>query len=165
MDHDDIADIENDGRHGKPNLPRHDDQHRILTRLQKRRDWVIPERSWDNAPETLQTFLENDANEVRERISAARTLVMMSNSTVAAQSVEVRINQAIAIDMPPAAPEDVDTDVQPAFIESVVADDLAETVDVLESLGLLERYVEQVKTQTTIPSGNGNGHTNGNGKP
>jgi len=143
-----------------------DAEHRILTRLQKRRDWVIPERSWDNAPETLQTFLEDDANEVRERISAARTLVMMSNSTVAAQSVEVRINQAIAVTTPPAAPEDVNTDVQPAFIESIVADDLAETVEVLESLGLLERYVEQVKTQTVIPSGNGNGngHSKGKGK-
>jgi len=153
------------GEGSHPITPRHDDQHRILTRLQKRRDWVIPERSWDNAPETLQTFLENDANEVRERISAARTLVMMSNSTVAAQSVEVRINQAIAVTTPPAAPEDVDIEVQPAFIESVIADDLSQTVEVLESLGLLERYVEQVKTQTTIPSGNGNGHTKGNGKP
>jgi len=142
-----------------------DSEHRILTRLQKRRDWVIPERSWDNAPETLQTFLENDANEVRERISAARTLVMMSNSTVAAQSVEVRINQAIAVTTPPIAPEDVDIEVQPAFIESVIADDLSETVAVLEELGLLERYVEQVKTQTVIPIGNGNGHTKGNGKP
>jgi len=158
---------------GDGNTPRHDGEHRILTRLQKRKDWVVPNRSWESAPEFLQTFLENDKNDVRERISSARTLVMMSNSTVAAQSVEVRINQAIAVTTPPAAPEDVDIEVQPAFIESVIADDLEETVGVLESLGLLERYVEQVKTQTTIPSGNGNtssrgnldGHTKGNGKP
>ena len=148
-------------------VPARDSEHRILKRLQKRKDWVVPERSWASAPEFLQTFLEDTDNDVRERISSARTLVMMSNSTVAAQSVEVRINQAIAVTTPPAAPEDVDIDVQPAFIESVVADDLAETVEVLESLGLLERYVEQVKTQRTIPSGNGNGngHTKGNGKP
>jgi len=145
-------------------VPIRDSDHRILTRLQKRRDWVIPDRSWDSAPEFLQTFLEDDENEVRERISSARTLVMMSNSTVAAQSVEVRINQAIAVTTPPETPEDVDVEIQPAFIEVIVSpDDLEETVNVLETYGLMSRYVEQVKTQSVIPS-NGSANTNGNGK-
>lgn len=140
--------------------PRHDDEHRLLGRLESRRDWVIPKRSWESAPETLQSFVENDKNEVRERISAARTLVMMSNSGIAAQSVEVRINQALAV--VPESPDNVDTQVQPAFIESVRPDDLTETVSVLESLGLLERYVSQVERKPSVPT---NGHTNGNGKP
>ena len=146
-------------------VTRHSADNRILTRLERRRDWVIPVRSWDSAPETLQTFLENDNNEVRERISAARTLVMMSNSTTSAQSVEVRINQAIAISSAPDAPDDVNVETQPAFIESVNTSDMAETVEVLESLGLLPRYVEQVKGATQVPpQQNGNGRRNGNGK-
>ena len=142
-------------------VPVRDTDHRILTRLQKRRDWVIPDRSWESAPEFLQTFLETDKNEVRERISAARTLVMMSNSTVAAQSVEVRIDQAIAV--VPAAPDDVNIEIQPAFIEVVETDDLGQTVDVLESLGLLSRYVDQVKARAEIPP-HSNGQHNGNGR-
>lgn len=152
--------------------PRHNDEHRLLGRLESRRDWVIPNRSWEAAPETLQSFVENDQNEVRERISAARTLVMMSNSGIAAQSVEVRINQALAV--VPSSPEEIDLAVQPAFIEQVRPDDLGETVEVLRTLGLLERYVSQVEGKPEVPtnghtngSANGNGHHNGrsNGKP
>lgn len=157
-----MADSEIIGDVGDGRTPRHDEQQRILGRLQRRRDWVIPERSWGNAPETLQTFLEDQNNEVRERISAARTLVMMSNSGIAAQSVEVRINQALAV--VPSSPEEIDLQVQPAFIEEVRPDDIGQTVEVLRSLGLLERYVEQVKTSVSPPA-NGNGHTNGNGRP
>ncbi len=136
-----------------------DQSHRILSRLAKRKEWIIPDAAFTVAPRVMLDVLEDEDADRREQIQASRTLVMMGNANTAVGSIDIRVNQALAVTTPPAAPEDVDIDVQPAFIESVVADDLAETVEVLESLGLMERYVEQVKTQTVIPSGNGNGPT------
>ncbi len=144
---------------------RSNQDHRIIARLAKRKEWVIPDEAFELAPKTMVAVLKDEKSDGRELTQACRTLVMMGNANTAVGSIDIRVNQALAVTTPPVAPEDVDTEVQPAFIESVIADDLAETVEVLESLGLLERYVEQVKTQAVIPSGNGNGHTKGNGKP
>lgn len=144
---------------------RSNQDHRIIARLAKRKEWVIPEEAFELAPKTMVAVLKDEKSDGRERTQACRTLVMMGNANTAVGSIDIRVNQALAVTVPPAAPDEVDTDMQPAFIEQVVADDLSETVEVLESLGLLERYVEQVKTQSVIPSNgaphNGNGKTNG----
>ena len=135
-----------------------DQEHRLLARLAKRSEWIIPQRVFESGPEVLTVITEDEKADTRERIAAMRTLVMMANANTGAQSVEVRINQAIAI--VPESPAEVNLEIQPAFTEVVSTDNMGSTVDVLEELGLLGRYVDQVKTSAPPLPSNGNGGLN-----
>ena len=85
---------------------------------------------------------------------------MMVNANTGQQSVEVRINQAIAVVQAPAIPDNVNADVVVSFIEDVNPDNMDATALELESLGLMSRYIEQVKTSAPPLPSNGNGRLN-----
>ncbi len=137
-----------------------DSDHALIARLAKRSEWVIPQRAFDNAPEVMQSIIDEPTSPQREKIQAARTLVMMANANTGAQSVEVRINQAIAIVEAPAVPENVNIDVQSSFIEEVNTASMQATVQELEALGLLGRYIDQVKTSAPPLPSNGDAELN-----
>ena len=130
-----------------------DTEPRILARLAQRKEWIIPARTWETAPECMQAIIDDPMTCTRERIQAARTLVMMGNSVVAQQSVEVRINQALSINIeaPPSSDDSVVVSA-PAFVEKVNTASMSATCEVLESLGLMSRYVDQVAKREQLPA-------------
>lgn len=143
-----------------PELPRAHQEHRLIARLQRSGQWVIPERIYKSGPEVLAAIAENESAEPKERNGALRTLVMMGNANTGQASVDVRINQQIAIVEAPVVPDNVDTTVQPAWVEIVNTDNMDATVAELQASGLMSMYLDQVKNKPQPLPSNGNGGLN-----
>ena len=139
--------------------------HRIIARLYKRQEWQIPQDCWFELPEMLFTVAKSSDSD-RERISAARTLVAMSQTNQQGTGVDARVNAQLGqvIDVPPESPEDVDLEQQEAFYEVVSPESQKEQLRLMEELGLLDRYIGQIEHNHPLsPSKNGNGKPSDNG--